>query len=118
MMARPMTNGGVMIGSTLITRSTPLKRNAVRAAISAKARPSTVEPAPSARWSNAARARLTMSHRSATAATPLPASTGRAIYARCEDRIGAATAIDGHRRQQGEGDVDRPTGTRAPVSSL
>lgn len=53
---------------------------------------STVEPAPSARWSNAARARLTMSHRSATAATPLPASTGRAIYARCEDRIGAATA--------------------------
>jgi hypothetical protein len=24
MMARPMTNGGVMIGSTLITRSTPL----------------------------------------------------------------------------------------------
>ena len=41
-----MTNGGVMIGSTLITRSTPLKRNAVRAAISAKARPSSVEPAP------------------------------------------------------------------------
>ena len=44
--ARPMTNGGVMIGSTLITRSAPLKRNAVRAAISAKARPRTVEPAP------------------------------------------------------------------------
>ena len=34
-----------------------------------------------------------MSHRAATAAaTPLPVSAGRAIYTRCEDRVGAATA--------------------------
>lgn len=52
-----------------------------------------VEPAPSARWSNAARARLMMSHRAATAAAaPLPASGGRTSYTICEDRIGAATA--------------------------
>jgi hypothetical protein len=54
---------------------------------------STVEPAPSARWSAAARARLTMSHRTAAAAaTPLPASGGRTMYSICEDRVGAATA--------------------------
>ena len=49
--------------------------------------------APSARWIDPARARLTMSHRAATsAATPLPASGGRTIYAVCEDRVGTATA--------------------------
>ena len=41
-----MTKGGVMIGSTLMTRSTALYRNAVRAEISAKASPSIVDPAP------------------------------------------------------------------------
>ena len=52
-----------------------------------------VEPAPSARWSAATRARLTMSHRTATAAaTPLPASGGRTMYSICEDRVGVATA--------------------------
>jgi len=49
--------------------------------------------APSARWIDSARARLTMSHRTATAAaTPLPASGGRTIYTVCEDRVGTATA--------------------------
>jgi hypothetical protein len=51
---------------------------------------SPAESAPSARWSAAARARLTMSHRAA--ATPLPASGGRTMYSICEDRVGAATA--------------------------
>ena len=54
---------------------------------------SPVEPAPSARWSDPARTRLTMSHRAATAAaTPLPASGGRTMYTICEDRVGTATA--------------------------
>ena len=54
---------------------------------------SPVESGPSARWSDTARARLTMSHRTAPAAvTPIPASAGRAIYTRCEDRVGGATA--------------------------
>jgi hypothetical protein len=49
--------------------------------------------APTARWSDAARARFTMSHRTATAApAPLPESEGRASYTRCEDRVGTATA--------------------------
>lgn len=51
--------------------------------------------APSARWIDPARARLSMSHRSATAAaaaTPLPTSTGRAMYTVCEDRVGSAMA--------------------------
>ena len=41
-----MTKGGVMIGSTVSTRSAPLKRKPVRVAISAKARPSAVVPTP------------------------------------------------------------------------
>ena len=41
-----MTKGGVMIGSTVSMRSAPLRRKPVRVAISAKARPSTVEPTP------------------------------------------------------------------------
>ena len=41
-----MTKGGVMIGSTVSTRSVFLKRKPVRVTISAKARPSTVVPAP------------------------------------------------------------------------
>ena len=53
----------------------------------------TVEPGASARWSDPGRARLTMSHRAATAAaTPLPASGGRTMYTTCEDRVGSATA--------------------------
>ena len=44
--ASPITNGGVMIGSTVSTRSARLARKSVRVAISAKARPSSVVPAP------------------------------------------------------------------------
>ena len=44
--ASPITKGGVTIGSTVSTRSVFLKRKPVRVAISAKARPSTVVPAP------------------------------------------------------------------------
>jgi hypothetical protein len=40
---RPMTNGGVMIGSTDSVRSAFLKRKAVRVTISANARPSAVD---------------------------------------------------------------------------
>src|SRR5262249_53385192 len=40
MIARPITKGGVMIGSTVKARSVPLKRNPVRATMSAQARPS------------------------------------------------------------------------------
>ena len=49
--------------------------------------------APTARWSDAARARFTMSHRAASATpAPLPVAEGRASYTRCEDRVGTATA--------------------------
>jgi hypothetical protein len=52
------------------------------------------DSAPSARWSVAARARFAMSHRAAgTAPSPLPASDGRVAYTRCEERVGAATAV-------------------------
>ena len=44
--ARPITKGGVMIGSTDSARRSGLAGNAVRVAISAKARPRTVVPAP------------------------------------------------------------------------
>ena len=48
---------------------------------------------PTARWSDAARARFTMSHRTGSAtAAPLPDAEGRASYTRCEDRVGTATA--------------------------
>ena len=46
-----MTKGGVMIGNTVMTRSSDLRRKAVRVAISAKARPSAVEPRPTSRAS-------------------------------------------------------------------
>ncbi len=42
----PMTNGGVISGSTVITRSSRLARKPVRVTSSAKARPSSVVPAP------------------------------------------------------------------------
>ena len=49
--------------------------------------------APMARWSDAARAHFTMSHRTASVTpAPLPESDGRASYTRCEDRVGTATA--------------------------
>ncbi|HEU4722978.1 MAG TPA: hypothetical protein VFS59_16575 [Gemmatimonadaceae bacterium] len=52
------------------------------------------DSAPSARWSAAARARFTMSHRAAGAgASALPASDGRVAYTRCEERVGVATAV-------------------------
>ena len=44
--ASPMTNGGVMIGSTEMMRIAPLKRKPVRVAISAKASPSSVDSTP------------------------------------------------------------------------
>jgi hypothetical protein len=46
----------------------------------------------SARWSDAARGRLTLSRRSGAAATSVPSAEGRTEYARCEDRVGSATA--------------------------
>ncbi len=45
-MARPMTKGGVMIGSTEATRRARLKRNPVRTAMRASAAPITVLPMP------------------------------------------------------------------------
>jgi hypothetical protein len=45
----------------------------------------------SARWSDAARGRLTLSRRSGAAAT-VPSAEGRTEYARCDDRVGLATA--------------------------
>ena len=45
MSPRPITNGGVMIGRIVRMRSSPLCLNPVRVAISAKARPSAVQPA-------------------------------------------------------------------------
>jgi hypothetical protein len=48
---------------------------------------------PTARWTDAARGRFTMSHRTTTSASAsLPVSEGLPSYARCEDRVGAATA--------------------------
>jgi hypothetical protein len=48
-----------------------------------------------ARWSDASRARFEIAHRTTNDAesTPLPSADGRAAYARCEDRVGSATAI-------------------------
>ena len=42
--AKPTTNGGVMIGSTVSSRRPRLNGNPVRVATSAKARPSAVAP--------------------------------------------------------------------------
>ena len=57
-------------------------------------RDSATEGTPSARWSDASRARFEIAHRTGdTASTPLPSPDGRAAYARCEDRVGSATAI-------------------------
>jgi hypothetical protein len=47
---------------------------------------------PSARWSDAARGGLTLSRRSGAAATSVPSAEGRTEYARCDDRVGSATA--------------------------
>lgn len=47
---------------------------------------------PSARWRDAARGRLALSRQSGAAATSVPSAEGRAEYARCEDRVGSATA--------------------------
>jgi len=50
--------------------------------------------APSARWSDSSRARFEIAHRTSDATlTPLPSPDGRTAYARCEDRVGSATAI-------------------------
>ena len=49
--------------------------------------------APTAHWSDAARARFTLSHRTGSVPpAPLPGSEGRASYTRCDDRVGTATA--------------------------
>jgi len=47
---------------------------------------------PSARWSDAARGRLTLSRQAGAAAQSVPRAEGRAEYARCEARVGSATA--------------------------
>jgi hypothetical protein len=46
---------------------------------------------PRARWTDA-RARLTLSRQAGAAATSVPGAEGRTGYARCEDRVGSATA--------------------------
>ena len=48
---------------------------------------------PTARWSDATRGRLTLSRQSGATATPVPSADGRAEYARCEARVGSATAV-------------------------
>lgn len=47
---------------------------------------------PSARWSDAARGRLTLSRQAGAASTSVPGAEGRAEYTRCDDRVGSATA--------------------------
>ena len=48
----------------------------------------------SARWSDAMRGRFVMSHLGATASvSALPTADGRPTYARCEERVGSASAI-------------------------
>jgi hypothetical protein len=54
---------------------------------------STTAPANAARWTDAGRARLEIAHRTEDKPTPLPSADGRTAYARCEDRVGSATAI-------------------------
>ncbi|HKH90665.1 MAG TPA: hypothetical protein VKA54_02615 [Gemmatimonadaceae bacterium] len=57
-------------------------------------RDSATTDAPTARWSDASRARFEIAHRATEAKlTPFPSPDGRAAYARCEDRVGSATAI-------------------------
>ena len=52
------------------------------------------DAAPSARWSDATRARFEIAHRTTDGTTtPLPSPDGRPAYARCEDRVGRASAI-------------------------
>jgi hypothetical protein len=46
-----------------------------------------------ARWSDASGARLEIAHLPDARATALPSADGRSAYARCEDRVGSATAI-------------------------
>ena len=55
----------------------------------------TEAPSSAARWSDASRARFEIAHRMTddTGSTPLPSADGRASYARCEDRVGSASAI-------------------------
>ena len=46
-----------------------------------------------ARWTAASRARLTIAQRAPSAPSPvIPSADGRSAYARCEARVGAATA--------------------------
>jgi len=47
---------------------------------------------PSARWSDAAHGRLALSRQSGAALTSVPSAEGRTEYARCEARVGSATA--------------------------
>jgi len=57
-------------------------------------RDSATTNAPSARWSDASRARLEIAHRATgEAESTLPSPDGRPAYARCEDRVGSASAI-------------------------
>jgi hypothetical protein len=47
---------------------------------------------PSARWSDAARGRLTLSRRTGAVPTAVPSAEGRTNFTTCEDRVGSATA--------------------------
>jgi hypothetical protein len=53
---------------------------------------STSDSAPAAHWSDAARGRLTLSHRADNDASPIPSANDGAKYVRCETRVGSATA--------------------------
>lgn len=48
---------------------------------------------PSARWSDASRGRLMLSRQAGAAATSVPSAEGHTDYARCEARVGSATAV-------------------------
>jgi hypothetical protein len=52
----------------------------------------TGDSTPSARWSDAVRGRLTLSRQADAAAQSVPGAEGRAEYARCDARVGSATA--------------------------
>lgn len=53
----------------------------------------TTAPPNAARWNDAGRARLVLTHLGDVKSTTLPSSEGHTGYARCEDRVGSATAI-------------------------
>ena len=89
-----MTNGGVMIGSTVRMRSSFLCRKSVRVAMSAKARPSEVQP-------------VAQSSASASVfqATPQRVLAGDAAQA--PDLLGGEAGLERRQREQPVGVLDR-----------